>query len=138
LLREAAEARSLAAPLLQPAPSARACGLMARVAFAAGAADEARAWMTQGHGAAHEPDWSDLDPDGRAFNYARGDWARLASGYAETGELVHPRLERREKMLSELPELPPAYESASAVLAAGGAFVFAPDDPGPFGGQGSE
>ena len=29
--------------------------------------------------------------------------------FAETGELIHPRHERREKSLSELPELPIAY-----------------------------
>jgi HemY protein len=132
LLRDAAGARAAAAPLLQPAASARACGLMARVAFADGAADEARAWMTQGLSAPHEPDWSDLDPAGRAFAYAPADWARLVSAYAETGELIHPRLERGEKMLTELPELPPAYEAASPFIAGGEALALAPDDPGPY------
>lgn len=132
LLHEPAAARGAAAPLLQPAASARACGLMARVAYADGAPDEARAWMTQGLSAPNEPDWSDLDPDGRAFGYAPGDWARLASTFAETGDLVHPRLERGERMLTELPELPPAYEMASPLLAAGDAFPLAPDDPGPY------
>jgi HemY protein len=133
LLRDPAAARAAAAPLLTPSASARACGLMARVAFADGAADEARAWMAQGLSAPHEPDWSDLDPAGRAFAFAPADWARLVASYAETGELIHPRLERREKMLTELPELPPAYEAASPFLAGGEAFAQAPDDPGPYG-----
>jgi len=132
LLRDAAAARAAAAPLLQPVASARACGLMARVAFADGAADEARAWMAQGLSAPNEPDWSDLDPSGRAFAYAPADWARLVASYAETGELIHPRLERREKMLTELPELPPAYEAASPFIAGGEALALAPDDPGPY------
>jgi HemY protein len=132
LLRDAPAARIAAAPLLQPTASARACGLMARVAFADGAADEARAWMAQGLAAPTEPDWSDLDPAGRAFAYAPADWARLVAAYAETGELVHPRLERREKMLTELPELPPAYEAASPFLAGGEPLTFTPDDPGPY------
>jgi HemY protein len=48
LLREPAAARAAAKPLGEQAPSARVCGLMARVAFADGAPDEARAWMARG------------------------------------------------------------------------------------------
>ena len=139
LLRDPAAARAEAAPLVQAepsaqAPSARVCGLMARVAFAEALPDEARAWMARGGGAAQEPDWSDLDPDGHAFAYAPADWARLASTYAETGELIHPRLERGERALSELPELPPSYE-AGAAFAAADTVALAPDDPGPFGDE---
>jgi uncharacterized membrane-anchored protein len=76
---------------------------MARVAYANGEADEARAWVARGVAAPQEPDWSDLDPEGRAFAYARDDWARLTVSYAETGELIHPRFERRERTMSELP-----------------------------------
>ena len=80
--REAATARTAAQPLVEaraPAPpSARVCGLMARVSFADGQADEARAWIARGAGAPQEPDWSDLDPAGRAFAYSAGDWARPA------------------------------------------------------------
>ena len=57
--------------------TARIAGLKARVAFASGQADEARVWLAQGNSARHEPDWSDLDPEGRAFAYQAADWARL-------------------------------------------------------------
>jgi HemY protein len=106
---------------------------MARVAYANGEADEARAWVARGAAAPQEPDWSDLDPEGRAFAYARDDWARLTVSYAETGELIHPRFERRERSMSELPQLPSAYvESTPFVRAAeaGGALMPIPDDPG--------
>jgi HemY protein len=134
LLREAASARSAAQALVeaQPQPSARVCGLMARVSFADGQADEARAWMARGVGAPQEPEWSDLDPAGRAFAYSAADWARLVAAYAETGELIHPRLERREKSLTELPELPASYEPAAPFLDPHATLTLAPDDPGPF------
>ncbi|MGR4865443.1 heme biosynthesis HemY N-terminal domain-containing protein [Caulobacter sp. LARHSG274] len=123
-----------AARLLPEEPlTARAAGLMSRVAYANGEADEARAWIARGAAAPQEPDWSDLDPEGRAFAYARDDWARLTLSYAETGELIHPRFERRERTMSELPELPSAYaESTPFVRAAetGGALMPIPDDPG--------
>ncbi|WP_374575285.1 heme biosynthesis protein HemY [Phenylobacterium sp.] len=89
--------------------TARIAGLRARVAFAAGRADEARMWMAHGVAAPQEPDWTDLDPEGRAFAYQPTDWARLVSAFAETGELVHPRHERRERVMTELPELPTPY-----------------------------
>jgi HemY protein len=69
--------------------------------------------------APQEPDWSDLDPEGRAFAYQPSDWARLVSTFAETGELIHPRFERRERALSELPELPIAYAESAPFIAAG-------------------
>ena len=127
-----AAAREAALPLAGAAPSARLCGLLARIAFAAGAADEARAWMARGAGAAQEPDWSDLDPEGHAFAYQPSDWARLVSTYAETGELIHPRLERRERMITELPELPASYETPTAFLGEAERGAPLPDDPGPY------
>ena len=127
-------ARETARPLEAEAPlTQRLAGLFARVAFAAGAADEARAWIARAAGAPQEPDWSDLDPEGRAFNYTREDWARLVSTYAETGELIHPRLERRERGLSELPELPVSYRESTPFLSAaetGAPILPIPDDPG--------
>jgi HemY protein len=126
-------ARQAAAALEGQPLTARLAGLFARTANAAGAVDEARAWIARGAAAPQEPDWSDLDPEGRAFNYRPEDWARLVSSYAETGELIHPRLERRERAMSDLPELPVSYrESTPFVRAAepGAAMMPIPDDPG--------
>lgn len=108
-----------AAQALNAAPvTARIAGLMARVAFAAGQPDEARVWMARGVKAEQEPDWSDLDPEGRAFAYEAADWARLVTSFAETGELIHPRHERRERTMSELPQLPISYVDSVAFLEA--------------------
>jgi len=98
--------------------TARIAGLWARACFAAGQPDEARVWMARGVGAAQEPDWSDLDPEGRAFAYEPADWARLVASFAETGELLHPRHERRERTMSELPQLPISYADSAAFLTA--------------------
>lgn len=107
---EPAAAREAAGALEAEPVTARIAGLMARAAFAAGAPDEARVWLARGISAPHEPDWSDLDPEGRAFAYHASDWARLVITYAESGELIHPRHERAERTLRELPELPLAYD----------------------------
>lgn len=128
-------ARAAARLLDQSAPTARFAGLMARVAAANGEADEARAWIARGVDAPQEPDWSDLDPEGLAFAYQRDDWARLAVSYAETGQLIHPRHERRERTMNDLPELPSAYAEATPFIRAaetGGALLPIPDDPGVF------
>jgi len=106
-----------AAKALEGEPvTARIAGLRARVAFAAGRPDEARMWMAHGVAAPQEPDWTDLDPEGRAFAYQPSDWARLVSAFAETGELVHPRHERRERTMSDLPELPAPYMERAPFL----------------------
>lgn len=108
-----------AAKALEAEPiTARIAGLFARTAFAAGQPDEARVWMARGVSAEQEPDWSDLDPEGRAFAYQPSDWARLVVSFAESGELIHPRHERRERTMSELPELPISYADSAAFLAA--------------------
>lgn len=119
LVRGDAPAALEAAEALKAEPvTARIAGLFARAAFAAGQPDEARVWMARGVGAEQEPDWSDLDPEGRAFAYEPSDWARLVVSFAETGELIHPRHERRERGLSELPDLPISYVDSAAFLAA--------------------
>jgi HemY protein len=115
-----AAARVALGPLEAEPMTARTAGLRARVAFASGLPDEARLWLAQGMNAPQEPDWSDLDPEGRAFAYQASDWARLVITYAETGELIHPRHERRERSLSALPELPIAYADAAPFITADG------------------
>ena len=106
---DAARAVELARGLEAEPLTARIAGLLARAAYAAGRPDEARVWRARGLNAPGEPDWSDLDPEGRAFAYQPADWARLAVSFAETGELIHPRHERREPGLSDLPDLPMSY-----------------------------
>lgn len=119
LIAADAAAAAEAARALDGEPvTARIAGLMARVAYAGARPDEARVWMARGMSAPHEPDWSDLDPEGRAFAYHASDWARLVATFAETGELIHPRLERQERSLSELPELPLSYADGAALLGA--------------------
>jgi HemY protein len=134
LTGDVAGARRAVEPLLEEPPAtARLCALMARIAFAAAAADEARAWIARAAAAPQEPDWSDLDPEGKAFAYTPADWARLVLTYAETGELVHPRLERRERTISELPDLPVSYQAPTPFLeAAQAGLPLGPlaDDPG--------
>jgi HemY protein len=106
---EVETALGFAEPLARETPTSRTFGLMARAALAAQNADEARAWAARAKAAEPDPDWSDLDPEGSAFNYTPQDWARLVAEYAETGELIHPRLERRERVMMDLPELPEGY-----------------------------
>lgn len=126
---DAAAARLALAALDAEPVTARLAGLRARAAYAAGQPDEARLWLAQGMNAPSEPNWSDLDAEGRAFAYAPADWARLVLAYAETGDLIHPRFERRDRGLAELPELPIAYADAASFLAGdGGAPQLYPQD----------
>jgi HemY protein len=114
---DAAGAREAVRALDGEPLTVRIAGLRARVAYAAAQPDEARMWMAQGMTAPQEPDWTDLDPEGRAFAYQASDWARLVATFAETGELIHPRHERRERTMSEVPELPLPYLEAPPVFA---------------------
>ncbi|MFT3997698.1 MAG: heme biosynthesis HemY N-terminal domain-containing protein [Asticcacaulis sp.] len=87
----------------------RVCGLMAKAALAAQDIDGARAWVAKASLARAEPDWSDLDPEGKAFAYTPSDWTALVLTYAETGVLAHPRHERSEKCLPDVPDMPTRY-----------------------------
>ncbi|HEY1425791.1 MAG TPA: heme biosynthesis HemY N-terminal domain-containing protein [Caulobacteraceae bacterium] len=115
---DALGARAAARPLEPEPPTRRLAGLFARIATALGERDEARAWTLRGAEAPQEPDWSDLDPQGRAFAYTAADWARIAMAYAEAGVLTHPRLERGERGVSDLPELPGAYAESTPFISA--------------------
>jgi HemY protein len=115
--------------------TARLCGLRSRAALALGDADEARAWIARAAAAPTEPEWSDIASDGRAFAYTPTDWAKLVSTYAETGELIHPRFERKEKTISDLPDLPVAYQAAHPLVQAaetGLPMIPLDDEPDPF------
>jgi len=132
-----ADARAASEALKDEPLTARLAGLWARLAHAGGDIDGARAWMARGMAAPQEPEWSDINPDGRAFDYTAADWARLVSTYAETGELIHPRFERREAVISELPRVPATYTAPQSIIrAADTGLTEAPiaDDPGFFAG----
>jgi HemY protein len=75
-------------------PSSRICILFAQVARGRGDENGARTWLAQAAGAPREADWSDLDPEGPAFLYDDGDWARLVYVFGDGGQLIHPRMER--------------------------------------------
>ena len=120
IANDALAVRTAVAALDGEPVTARIAGLHARAAYACAQPDEARLWLAKGAAAPQEPDWTDLDPEGRAFAYQPADWARLVATFAETGELIHPRHERREKSLSELPELPIAYADSTPFLNADG------------------
>jgi HemY protein len=115
--------------------TSRLAGLRSRAAQALGETDEARAWIARAVGAPAEPEWSDIAPDGKAFAYTPTDWARVVSAFAETGELIHPRFERKEKTISELPDLPVAYQATHSMLQAaetGLSMIPLDDEPDPF------
>ncbi len=111
----------------------RVCGLLARAAQAIGDGDGARTWTARGALAKAEPEWSDIDAEGRAFNYGASDWSSLILTYARTAALVHPRFERGEKGLPEMPDLPARYVPSMPFIKAAQkrtADVPQPDDPG--------
>jgi len=75
-------------------PSSRICILFAQVARGRGDENGARTWLAQAAAAPREADWSDLDPEGPAFLYDDSDWARLVYVFGDSGQLIHPRMER--------------------------------------------
>ncbi|HHL42385.1 MAG TPA: heme biosynthesis protein HemY [Hellea balneolensis] len=77
--------------LAEPSPSARLCLLAAKAESLLGNPVDAGAWQSRAANAPLEADWSDLDPDGPAFNYSETDWKNLVVSYGETGTLIHPR-----------------------------------------------
>ena len=78
-------------------PSARLCSLAGLAENMLGNEVDARAWQIRAATAPIEADWSDLDPDGPAFNYTQSDWQRMIRSYGENGELIHPRYENHMK-----------------------------------------
>jgi HemY protein len=113
IVGDLAAARTGVADLESEPTTRRLAALHVRVAVPSGLTDEARAWIVRGADAPREADWSDIDASGRAFPYDAADWARVVAAYAETGELIHPRLERREPTLGDLPRAPMGYEGSA-------------------------
>jgi HemY protein len=129
-----AEGVRRAAAALEGEPvTQRLAGLMARAASLLGDRDGARAWIARGAGAPEEPDWTDIDPAGRAFAFHPADQARAVLTYAETGDLAHPRAERGEPGMSDLPDLPAAYAASAAFVGAAEAGLPPIVDDGGFG-----
>lgn len=92
---DAVTAWSTLSPLVSgKTPSARLCALAAKAETLLKNPQDARVWMERAATAPAEPDWSDLDPEGDAFDYTNQDWRRLIFTYGDKGELIHPRYER--------------------------------------------
>jgi HemY protein len=87
----------------------RVSGLMSRGAQALGDLDTARTWVAHAALAKGEPEWSDIDAQGMAFAYSASDWSDLILTFARNATLAHPRYERGEKGLPEVPELSSRY-----------------------------
>lgn len=91
-------ALSILAPYLQldadsEPPTARLCQLAGQIEEKLGNRTDARLWYERAATAPLDPDWSDLDPEGEAFDYSASDWRRLTFSFGDTGELIHPRYE---------------------------------------------
>lgn len=91
---EAGLANSILNVLLKERPSSRILALCAQAALLNNDNAKYDELMHQAAFAPREADWSDLDPEGNAFEYQNEDWVRLIEAFGESGELIHPRLER--------------------------------------------
>jgi HemY protein len=84
--------RSLAL-LVEENPTGRLCLLMERALKGYGDLEEAQRWGRMAAAASREPDWSDIDPKGNAFDFDRAGWSRMVYAFGDVGELIHPRYE---------------------------------------------
>ncbi len=85
--------------LIEEKPTARLCTLLQKALTAYGDAEEAGRWGRMAITAAREPEWSDLDPRGGAFQYSQADWSRLVYTFGDTGALIYPRFEHAMREL---------------------------------------
>jgi HemY protein len=81
------------AVLVEENPTGRLCLLMERALKGFGDTGEAQRWGRMAASASREPDWSDIDPRGGAFDFETRDWSRMVYAFGDTGQLVHPRYE---------------------------------------------
>ncbi|WP_084420907.1 heme biosynthesis protein HemY [Henriciella litoralis] len=79
--------------LVEERPTARLCLLLEQALRGYGDTAEADRWGRMAITASREAEWSDIDPNGTAFDYSRRDWARLVYAFGDAGNLVHPRYE---------------------------------------------
>ncbi|MEM1036950.1 MAG: heme biosynthesis HemY N-terminal domain-containing protein [Pseudomonadota bacterium] len=85
--------------LVEEKPTARLCLLLANALDGYGDTDEAARWRAMAATAAREPEWSDMDPRAKAFDYSARDWSRLVYEFGDAGRLIHPRYEASEREL---------------------------------------
>lgn len=106
--------------------SARVCMLAAQAENMLGNSVDAGTWQNRANSAPIEADWSDLDPDGTAFDYNNADWQRLSVSYGENGTLIHPRYEthKRSRVVADI-EIAPQPNDEPDVPGAP-----SPDNPG--------
>lgn len=112
---------SALSPLVsQDNPTARVCQLAYRAETMLNNPTDARIWLERAASATAEADWSDLDPQGDAFDYSDPDWRRLVFSFGDTGDLIHPRFEAgavRRAVLSTTPPKEATAPSASVEAA---------------------
>ncbi len=113
----------------------RVCAVMARGASALQDMDGARTWVAKAKMARSEPEWSDIDAEGRAFEFGAADWSALILTFAGKAVLIHPRFERGEKGLPEMPDMASRYVPSMPFIKAAqkrSNHIPLPDDPGAF------
>lgn len=87
------------ANLAEAGTTARLCLLLEKALIGYGDTKEAERWARLATTSAHEQDWSDLDPNGGAFNYGPEDWAQMIYVFGDTGKLTHPRYETAQRQV---------------------------------------
>ena len=123
-------------------PSARVCQLAYRAETMLSNPTDARIWLERSATATAEADWSDLDPEGEAFDYSDPDWRRLVFSFGDTGELIHPRFESGAVRRAVLANTPPKSEAETPAAAPSPKPALdnvasrQPDDPGVKGAVG--
>ena len=134
--RDCLNAVKTLALLVEEKPTARLCMILERALKGYGDQAEAARWGRMAVSAAREPEWSDLDPRGGAFQYTPADWARLVYSFGDAAKLIHPRYETSERELDlgrPLPLLGAGPQLASPTKALAARTVtppldYAPDD----------
>lgn len=99
-------------PLLQGGqPTSRVCRLMEMVCRARNEDTDAHRWSEKAASAPREPEWSDIETDGSAFNYSKEDWSRLVYAFGDSGQLIHPRHESYRAELDVVRKRAIGYDS---------------------------